>query len=402
MPSRLASAPDQSLSADARKLARRAGLRYVGDDEPGCTREPLKPLAEGEAPRANTFRYRDTKGKLLRDECTLDRIRKLAIPPAWQQVWICADAAGHLQATGRDIKGRKQYRYHTAWQAGRGETKFDAMRQFCQVLPRIRRRVESELAASNNQLTHDRVLAALVRLLDTTWLRIGNAEYARSNRSYGLSTLRRRHVGKDSTDGKHLRLAFKGKSGVQHEARITDRRVVRLVRRCQELPGQALFQYLDADGKAHKIDSADVNDWLAEAAGGHVTAKNFRTWHGSVLALELTLAACAENAEPCKPTDVLRSVAKRLGNTPAVCKKAYVHPQVLTLSAGLADETMRAAARDAPWALQAPPKRGLMAAERRLLAMLGGSKRKPRAVETKLPAAEPASPGRKRTPPAGG
>ncbi len=365
--------PVETAAAAARKLVRRAGLHYVGDDKQGLSREPLKPLGDGETPQANAFRYRDPKGKLVRDEDTLARIRKLAIPPAWEQVWICADADGHLQATGRDARGRKQYRYHEAWQAGRGETKFDAMREFGQVLPRIRRRVESLLSSSPDKLTQDRVLAALVRLLDTTWLRIGNAEYARSNRSYGLSTLRRRHAG---VKGNELRLAFKGKSGVQHEARITDRRVVRLVRRCQDLPGQALFQYVDDEGIAHKIDSTAVNDWLAETAGMHVTAKNFRTWHGSVLALELTLAACAEGAEACKPTDVLRSVAMRLGNTPAVCKRAYIHPQVLTLSAGLGDEAMRTAARAAPWALLAPPKRGLMATERRLLAMLGGSKRR--------------------------
>ena len=364
-------APTKTVSAETRSLVRRAGLRHVGDDTAGLTREPLKPLAEGETPVANAFRYRDSDGAEIADADNLARIRHLAIPPAWQQVWICADANGHIQATGRDAKGRKQYRYHEAWQAGRGETKFDAMRQFGQVLPRIRRRVESELAGPQKP-THDRVLAALVRLLDTTWLRIGNVEYARSNRSYGLSTLRRRHAG---VQGQELRLAFRGKSGVNHEARITDRRVVRLVRRCQELPGQALFQYVDDAGSVHKIDSTDVNDWLAAAAGSHVTAKDFRTWHGSVLALELTLAACAENAEACKPSDVLRSVAKRLGNTPAVCKKSYIHPQVLTLSAGLSNEAMRAAARQAPWALQAPPRRGLMAAERRLLALLGGTKR---------------------------
>ncbi|MEO5733020.1 MAG: DNA topoisomerase IB [Rubrivivax sp.] len=369
----LPSPPAKTASAETRELVRRAGLRHASDETPGLTREPLKPLRDGEIPKANAFRYRDAMGRLVRDADALARIRHLAIPPAWQQVWISADADGHLQATGRDARGRKQYRYHAAWQAGRGETKFDAMRQFGQVLPRIRRRVEAELSSSQNKLTHDRVLAALVRLLDTTWLRIGNVEYARSNRSYGFSTLRRKHVG---AQGNGLRLAFKGKSGVQHEARITDRRVVRLVRRCQELPGQALFQYVDDDGSAHKIDSADVNDWLADAAGTRITAKDFRTWHGSVLALELTLAACVEGADPCKPTDVLRSVAKRLGNTPAVCKKAYIHPQVLTLSAGLGDDAMRSAARAAPWAVQAAPKRGLMAAERRLLAMLGGSKRK--------------------------
>ncbi|MDQ2779363.1 MAG: DNA topoisomerase IB, partial [Pseudomonadota bacterium] len=309
------------VPAEARSVVRRAGLRHVSGETPGLTREPLKPLPEGETPAANAFRYRDAKGRVIRDADVLARIRQLAIPPAWQQVWICPHDNGHLQATGRDARGRKQYRYHAAWQQGRGETKFDSMRQFGQVLPRVRRRVERELSATRRGPTHDRVLAALVRLLDTTWMRIGNAEYARSNRSYGLSTLKRRHAG---VQGNDVRLAFRGKSGVQHEARITDRRVVRLVRRCRELPGQSLFQYVDDDGTVRKIDSSDVNDWLAEAAGTHVTAKDFRTWHGSVLALELTLAACAENADACKPTDVLRAVAQRLGNTPAVCKKAYI------------------------------------------------------------------------------
>jgi DNA topoisomerase-1 len=214
------------------------------------------------------------------------------------------------------------------------------------------------------------VLATLVQLLDTTWLRIGNAEYARSNRSYGLSTLHTRHAG---VRGDELRLSFVGKSGVRHEVCVSDRRVARVVRRCRELPGQELFQYVDEDGGVHGIDSADVNAWLAQAAGRRVTSKDFRTWHGSVHALELTLAACADGSAPCKPQDVLGGVARRLGNTPAVCKKAYIHPRVLALGSALADDAARAELRRQRWA-QAPAAaaavRGLSGAERRLLALL--------------------------------
>lgn len=344
-----------------RALVRRAGLRHVNDAQPGLRRVTGRGAQGG-------FSYRDADGRVVRDAETLARIQRLAIPPAWESVWICADDSGHLQATGRDARGRKQYRYHAAWQTGRGETKFDSLRDFGKVLPRIRRRVQSALAAPDGA-SRERVLAALVRLLDTTWLRIGNTEYARSNHSYGLSTLKNRHAG---VKGDELRLSFVGKSGVRHEATLSDRRVARLVRHCRELPGQALFQYRDDSGEVHRIDSSDVNGWLAEAAGTHCTAKDFRTWHGSVLALELTLAACAENAAACTPMQVLKGVASRLGNTPAVCKKAYIHPQVLTLSAALGDAAARSALRQARWATQAAPRRGLSAAERRLLAMLSG------------------------------
>jgi DNA topoisomerase-1 len=348
--------------AVAARAARRAGLRWVSDNEPGIRRV----AADGKG-----FDYRSAAGRPLRDDAVLARIRALAIPPAWQDVWICTQADGHLQATGRDARGRKQYRYHPDWQAGRGQTKFDELRRFGQVLPRIRARVQRELApAARGRAvvpTRTRVLATLVRLLDTTWLRIGNAEYARSNGSYGLSTLRNRHAG---VRGDELQLSFVGKAGVRHEVRISDRRVARMVRRCRELPGQELFQYQDDDGSVHRIDSTDVNEWLAEAAGTRVTAKDFRTWHGSVQALELTLAACAEGAGPCRPTEVLAAVARRLGNTPAVCRKAYIHPRVLALGAALSDAAARAELRGRGWAQEAPPARGLSAAERRLLALL--------------------------------
>lgn len=335
------------------KAARLAGLRWVNDAQPGFSRR-----ADG--------RVIDARGRLLRDEAALLRIRRLAIPPAWQDVWICAEADGHLQATGRDARGRKQYRYHADWQAGRGQTKFEGLRRFGGVLPRIRTRVQRALDGPPEP-TRERVLATLVRLLDTTWLRIGNTEYARENRSYGLSTLRARHAG---VAGDAMKLSFVGKSGVRHEVLVTDRRVARIVRRCRELPGQELFQWLDADGGVHRVDSADVNAWLAEAAGTRVTAKDFRTWHASVLALQLTLQACAEGAEPCRAPQVLAAVARRLGNTPAVCRKSYVHPRVLTLAEGLADEAARCSLRGLPWALSPPAARGLSAAERRLMGLL--------------------------------
>lgn len=345
--------------------ARQAGLRWTSDIQPGLTRRA----------RRGGFDYLDTRGKRVTDDATLARIRRLAIPPAWVDVWISPLADSHLQATGRDARGRKQYRYHADWQAGRGQTKFDSLRRFGALLPRLRRRVAQALAGPDEP-TRERVLAALVRLLDTTWLRIGNAAYARENGSYGLSTLRNRHAG---VKGDLIELSFVGKSGVRHSVRLTDRRVARIVRRCRELPGQELFRYVDEDGASHAIDSADVNAWLTAAAGERVTAKNFRTWHGSVLALELTLQACAEGAEPCRPAAVVTAVAQRLGNTAAVCRKAYIHPRVLTAAEALADETARAALRRLPWAAPPPQavRRGLSAAEHRLLGLLRSRANKP-------------------------
>jgi len=336
--------------------ARQAGLRWTSDRQPGLTRRAGR----------GGFDYLDARGRPVKDEATLARIRRLAIPPAWVDVWISPLADSHLQATGRDARGRKQYRYHADWQAGRGQTKFDSLRRFGAVLPRLRRRVQQALAGPDEP-TRERVLAALVRLLDTTWLRVGNASYARENGSYGLSTLRNRHAG---VKGDAIELSFVGKSGVRHSARLTDRRVARIVRRCRELPGQELFRYVDEDGASHAVDSADVNAWLAAAAGERVTAKNFRTWHGSVLALELTLQACAEGAEPCRAAEVVAAVAQRLGNTAAVCRKAYIHPRVLTATEALGDEAARCALRGLPWAGAPAARAGLSAAERRLMGLL--------------------------------
>jgi DNA topoisomerase I len=350
------------------------GLVYVNPEMPGIRR-----LKHGER-----FRYRDAKGRWLRDVDEISRIRMLAIPPAYTQVWICPLPNGHLQATGIDARGRKQYRYHADWRVMKDETKFDRLEAFALALPRIRARVARDLQPVKGQKMPGRsqVLAALVRLLDTTLLRVGNEEYANTNGSFGLTTLRNRHA---AVQGAALRLHFKGKSGVMHEAKLEDPRVAKVVRQCQQLPGQALFQYADEEGQLRGVSSTDVNDYIAEAAGApeasqgdRFTAKDFRTWHGTVQALELTRLACepgrvAADGSRYSAKDILAAVAKQLGNTPAVCKKAYVHPAVLALGSALANDD-----EDAATALfekiagraTARPSRGLYAAERRLLAFL--------------------------------
>jgi DNA topoisomerase-1 len=354
------------------------GLRWVSDNEPGLTRRR----------RGDAFEFVDDQGRVVRDEATLARIRKLAIPPAYEQVWICADANGHLQATARDARGRKQYRYHPDWIAARGATKFDRAREFGLLLPRLRERVSRCLAASDEP-TRETVLATLVRLLDTTWLRIGNDEYARLNGSYGLSTLRTRHAG---VRGAELKLSFVGKSGVRHEVRLSDRRVAGVVRRCRDLPGQALFQYVDDDGCVRRVGSADVNEWLAHCCGGAgITAKDFRTWHGSVQALDLIVAALQRDDGAMPPLPALvAEVARRLGNTPAVCRKAYIHPVVLELGECVAkDAKARAALRRQRWLTTPPAQRGLSLAERRLLGLLRASAARPRAAKRSTTAPSP-------------
>jgi DNA topoisomerase-1 len=349
--------------ADAAPEAVPRGLVWVTDAEPGYRR----------VGRGDQVHYLDTHGKRLRDEATLARIRQLAIPPAYEQVWICAQANGHLQATGRDARGRKQYRYHPQWQQQRGDDKFEAMRAFGAALPRLRRAVARDLSGHDaRRPTRTLVLATLVRLLDTTYIRIGNEEYARGNGSYGLTTLRTRHAGVRDAE---VRLSFKGKSGVRHEVTLADRRVAAVVRRCKALPGQELFQYADEDGNVRKVTSADVNDYLSQVAGTHVTAKDFRTWHGSVMALEFTRAACTGERARGAATQVIAQVAARLGNTVAVCRKSYIHPQVLALGALLDDDDARAALLEQRWANAAAQARGraLSAPERRLLALLGPS-----------------------------
>jgi DNA topoisomerase-1 len=337
------------------------GLVWVSDADPGIRR----------LGRGDQVRYVDAAGRPIDDEAVLARIRKLAIPPAYEDVWICTRADGHLQATGRDARGRKQYRYHPLWQQQRGDDKFEALRAFGAALPRIRGAVRRELDGHDGRRpTRERVLATLVRLLDTTFVRIGNEEYARGNGSYGLTTLRTRHAGVRDDE---LRLSFIGKSGVRHEVTLADRRVAAVVRRCKALPGQELFQYADLDGAVRKLTSADVNDYLSDIAGIRVTAKDFRTWHGSVLALEFTRLACAGERVAGAAKQVVAKVAARLRNTVAVCRKSYIHPKVLALGEMLADDEARASLLDQRWARAAAGSHGraLSAAERRLLALLG-------------------------------
>jgi DNA topoisomerase-1 len=292
------------------------GLRYTSDCEPGIRRKR----------RGRHFTYVLPDGRTLKDSKALARIRSLAIPPAYRDVWICSTANGHLQATGRDARGRKQYRYHPLWRSHRDATKFDRMLDFGRVLPRIRARVARDLRKPG--MPRERVLATVVRLLEDTLIRVGNEEYARVNGSFGLTTLRDRHVARNRGE---VHLVFRGKSGISQRIPITDKAVARLVIRCQDIPGQELFQWLDENGERRRIDSNDVNDYLREASGGDFTAKDFRTWFATVDALECLRSRSAGNEREAKrhTVEAIAEVALRLGNTPAVCRKCYIHPEVL-------------------------------------------------------------------------
>ncbi len=303
--------------ADPAEAAKVAGLRYVHDQGPGIRR-----VRSGKG-----FRYVGPDGKTVRDRDTLRRVRSLAIPPAWADVWVCPAPNGHLQATGKDARGRKQYRYHPRWRAVRDETKYHRMIAFGLALPKIRARVEQDLARPG--LPRCKVLATVVRLLETTLVRVGNEEYARANHSFGLTTLRDHHA---HVEGTKVRFSFRGKSGVRHEVAVTDRRLARVVQRCQDLPGDELFQYLDDEGQPHTVGSADVNEYLHEVAGEEFTAKDFRTWAGTVLAARALQEFEAFDSQAQAKHNVvaaIESVAKRLGNTKAVCRKCYVHPAVI-------------------------------------------------------------------------
>lgn len=307
----------QLSEAEAMQTARAAGLRHVGDDLPGIARVAVK----------DGFRYVAADGGTLRDEATLARIKSLAIPPAWSDVWICPFDNGHIQATGRDARGRKQYRYHPRWRSVRDEVKYERMLRFGRALPDIRKRVDAALALPG--LPREKMLATVVHLLQTTMMRIGNEEYARENKSFGLTTLRNRHV---RIDGSEVEFHFRGKSGVRHAIRVDDRRLARIIRTCRDLPGQELFQYVDDDGQLRAVDSADVNDYLREITGEDYTAKDFRTWSGTVLAaLALQEFEKFDSETQAKKNIVqaIETVAAKLGNTPAVCRKCYVHPEVL-------------------------------------------------------------------------
>jgi DNA topoisomerase-1 len=312
------SVPPAAIEAarDPIAAARLAKLRHVSDDMPGISRHKAR----------NGFDYRHPDGELVRDIETLKRIRALAIPPAWTGVWICPYANGHVQATGRDIRGRKQYRYHARWREVRDESKYGKMLIFGRVLPLIRERVDADL--KRRGLPRERVLAAVVRLMELTLFRIGNDEYAKANKSYGLTTLRNRHV---QIEGNHIHLSFRGKSGIRHETDINDRRLARIIRDCRDLPGYELFQYIDEYGDRHTIDSADVNDYLREITGEEITAKDFRTWAATNLAALALQEFELFDTEAKRKRAVVRAVenvAKHLGNTPAICRRCYIHPAI--------------------------------------------------------------------------
>ena len=302
---------------DPRAVARASGLRYSTDDRPGFTRQRA----------GKGFSYRDTDGNVIRDPDTLERIRKIVIPPAWTDVWISPWSNGHVQATGRDARGRKQYRYHARWREERGAENFGRMIAFAKVLPKIRRRAERDLAKRG--LPREKVLGAVVRLLELTLIRVGNDQYARVNRSFGLTTMRDRHA---RIAGSSVTFRFRGKGGLMHDVGLRDRRLASIIRRCQELPGQELFQYVDGDGVVRDVTSDDVNDYIREASGGDFTAKDFRTWAGTLLAYRALRALQPQDHGTAAKKNVvqaMRVTAEKLGNTPAVARGSYVHPAVL-------------------------------------------------------------------------
>ncbi len=328
---------------DPEEAAEEAGLRYVSDDKPGYTRKQ----------KGDDFEFYDTTGKLVTDEAKLLRIKRLAIPPAYTDVWICPTGNGHLQATGRDARGRKQYRYHEKWREARDETKYDRMLSFGAALPKIRQRVEEDLSLLG--LPKNKVLATVLSIMERTFIRVGNEEYVKQNKSYGLTTMRNKHV---KVKGSVLRFNFRGKSGVEHDVNVSDRRLARIVKKLQDLPGQEIFSYLDEeDGTVRNITSQDVNDYLREITGEDFTAKDFRTWAGTVLAaVALNQVEKAETKKAAKQNikTAVSAVAKILGNTPAVCRKCYVHPAVLEtyltgdMIEGLKRKTEEALAENSP------------------------------------------------------
>jgi len=330
----LADAPSSEPNPviDIAATAREAGLRYVSDHMAGIRRKRA----------GRSFSYTDEAGEKVTDEKTLARIRKLAIPPAWKDVWICASPNGHLQATGIDARGRKQYRYHAGWRAIRDETKYNRMIAFGRALPAIRERVRRDLARDG--LPREKILATIVRLLETTLIRIGNREYARDNASFGLTTLRNKHI---AVEGSTVHFEFRAKSGKMRTLKLKDRKLAGIVKRCRELPGHELFQYVDRDGGRHSVTSDDVNGYLKETTGAEFTAKDFRTWAGTVLAalaLREFEVFDSEAAAKRNITRAIEQVAGRLGNTVSICRKCYVHPEVFdayldgTLVTGLKDD----------------------------------------------------------------
>ena len=324
-------------------------LRHSSDSEPGYTRHK----------KGAAWAYFDGDQRVT-DRGEIDRLNALALPPAYIDAWFCKDANGHIQATGKDARGRKQYRYHADFRAKRDASKYDGCREFGEALPKIRRRVEQDM--KRRKLDRDSVVAAVVRLLDTEHMRIGNEQYARDNQSFGLSTLRSRHVRKKNG---RMKMRYTGKHGIVHEATITDASLKRIVAKCQELPGQMLFQYLNGDGEPHPITSADVNDYIRDASGGDFTAKHFRTWGASVIFFEQLLAS---DEERLTLKTVLEPVAEALGNTPTMSRKSYVHPSLI--------EALQEDAHDPLRGMKRPrARRRLSSAETAFLAFL---KKKPK------------------------
>lgn len=332
----------------------RAALRHSSDSEPGITRKRM----------GRYWAYFDDQGTRITDREEIDRLNAIALPPAYENAWYCKDANGHLQATGIDARGRKQYRYHADFRARRDKKKYTGTLEFGAALPKIRRKVAADL--KKRKLSREAVLAAVVRLLDTQYLRVGNEQYARENKSFGATTLRSRHVKRKGTK---LLMRFAGKHGVVHEVPITDSNLKRIVAKCDDLPGQHLFQYLTEDGEACPITSADVNDYIREASGGDFTAKNFRTWGASVIAFDQMLTAQENEKAKISLKTVLEPVAEALGNTPAISRKSYVHPKLI--------EVARDTPRDPFGGMDRPRgRKWLSSAEVGLLDFLAGKKRR--------------------------
>ena len=345
-------------------------LRHSSDNEPGYSRKRIR----------TAWAYFDAEGNRITDREEIDRLNAIGLPPAYEQAWFCADPNGHLQATGIDARGRKQYRYHADFRQNRDTAKYEGLLEFGKALPRLRRRVEQDL--KRRKLARETVLAAIVRLLDTQYIRVGNEQYAKDNKSFGATTLRSRHV---RATGQKLMMRFAGKHGIVHEVKITDSNLKRVVRRCQELPGQMLFQYVDESGEARPITSSDVNAYIKEASGGDFSAKHFRTWAASVIAFDQMLKK-ADDARITVKT-VVEPVAEALGNTPAISRKSYVHPVLL--------EAVKESARDPLDGMDRPrARKWLSSSEVGLLEFLArGGKRKRRRIAQPEPARDAATTG---------
>jgi DNA topoisomerase-1 len=312
-----------------------AGLRFVSADAPGIARKRA----------GKSFKYIDDKGRPITDKVTIGRIKSLAIPPAWTDVWICPNRHGHIQAVGRDARGRKQYRYHPRWREVRDEDKYGKMIAFAKALPRIRARTKRDLKKKG--LPRRKVLAGVIQLMEKTLIRVGNDEYAKNNKSYGLTTLRDRHA---EVNGSKIRFEFKGKSGVEHDLKFSEPRLAKIIEHCQDLPGEELFQYVDPDGEVVDVGSQDVNDYLREIAGEEFTAKDFRTWAGTVLAAQALQELKTFDSQAEAKRNIVRAVeqvAQKLGNTKAVCRKCYIHPMILNAYMdGTLVQTLRQRAAD--------------------------------------------------------